>query len=58
MKNERLFDAIGQIDEELIEEADPNKKQEQKKKERGKINSIQKLPTDPSVGRFFISDLQ
>lgn len=36
MKNERLFDAIGQIDEELIEEADPNKKQEQKKKIRVK----------------------
>ena len=36
MKNERLFDAIGQIDEELIEEADPKKKQEQKKKIRVK----------------------
>ena len=32
MKNERLFDAIGQIDEEFIEEADPEKKQESKKK--------------------------
>ena len=32
MKNDRLFDAIGQIDEEFIEEADPEKKHEQKKK--------------------------
>ena len=32
MKIERLFDAIAQIDEEFIEEADPEKKHEQKKK--------------------------
>ena len=36
MKNERLFDAIGQIDEEFIEETDPEKKQECKKKMRVK----------------------
>ena len=36
MKNERLFDAIGQIDEEFIDEADPEKKQESKKKIRVK----------------------
>lgn len=36
MKNERLFDAIGQIDEEFIDEADPKKKQERKKKIRVK----------------------
>ena len=32
MKKERLLDAFGQIDEEFIEEADPEKKKKAKKK--------------------------
>ena len=35
MKNERLFDAIGQIEEEFIDEADPEKKHKKKIQVKG-----------------------
>ena len=36
MKNERLLDAFGQIDEEFVEEADPEKRKKAKKKAKKK----------------------